>query len=135
MTLKLSREMVLDAPLPGHPKERTPLIFANQASGDLGYSLRREGEDMKHLVLSLLACLAVGNGDSHDGDSDAPRRGCDLYEQPAGRIVNRETSLPFTRNDDCLKGVGTLLCDARAHAKAIEDVSAVLQRVFRLARQ
>jgi dienelactone hydrolase len=69
------------------------------------------------------------------GDSDAPRRGCDLYEQPAGRIVNRETGLPFTRNDDCLKGVGTLLYDARAHAKAIEDVSALLQRVFRLAQQ
>jgi hypothetical protein len=69
------------------------------------------------------------------GDSDAPRRGCDLYEQPAGRIVNRETGLTFTRNDDCLKGVGTLLYDARAHAKIIEDVSAVLQRVFRLAQK
>ena len=48
------------------------------------------------------------------GDSDAPRRGCELYEHPAGRIVNRETGLPFTRNDDCLKGVGTLLT-TRAH--------------------
>jgi dienelactone hydrolase len=69
------------------------------------------------------------------GDSDAPRSGCDLYEQPAGRIMNRETSMPFTRNDDCLKGVGTLLYDARAQAKVIEDVSVVLQRVFKLARQ
>jgi dienelactone hydrolase len=69
------------------------------------------------------------------GDSDAPRRGCDLYEQPAGRIMNRETGLPFTRNDDCLTGVGTLLYDARAHAKVIEDVRAVLQRVFKLAQQ
>jgi hypothetical protein len=49
--------------------------------------------------------------------------------------VNRETGLPFTRNDDCLKGVGTLLYDAGAHAKAIEDVGAVLQSVFKLARQ
>lgn len=69
------------------------------------------------------------------GDSDAPRRGCDLYEEPAGRILNRETSRPFTRDDGCLHGVGTLLYDARAHAKLIEDVSAVLQQVFRLARQ
>ena len=66
------------------------------------------------------------------GDSDAPRRGCDLYEQPGGRIMNRETSLPFTRDDDCLKGVGTVLYDARAHAKLIEDVSGILQRVFKL---
>ena len=28
-------------------------------------ALKREGEDMKQLVLSLLACLAVGKGDSH----------------------------------------------------------------------
>jgi dienelactone hydrolase len=68
------------------------------------------------------------------GDSDTARRGCDLYEQPAGRIMNRETSLPFTREDDCLKGVGTLLYDAGAHAKLIEDVHAVLQRAFRLAQ-
>ena len=66
------------------------------------------------------------------GDSDATRRGCDLYEQPAGRIMNRETGLPFTRNDECLKGVGTLFYDARAHAKAIEDVKALLQQVFKL---
>jgi dienelactone hydrolase len=66
------------------------------------------------------------------GGSDAPRRGCDLYEQPGGRIMNRETSLPFTRDDDCLKGVGTVLYDARAHAKLIEDVRAVVQRVFKL---
>lgn len=49
--------------------------------------------------------------------------------------MNRETSLPFTRDDDCLKGVGTVLYDARAHAKLIEDVSAVLRRVFKLAQQ
>ena len=66
------------------------------------------------------------------GDSDATRRGCDLYEQPAGRIMNRETGLPFTRNDECLKGVGTLLYDARAHAKAVEDVKTLLRRVFKL---
>jgi len=66
------------------------------------------------------------------GDSSATRRECELYEQPAGRIMNRETGLPFTRNDDCLKGVGTLLYDARAHAKAVADVKALLQRVFKL---
>jgi len=66
------------------------------------------------------------------GGSDATRRGCDLYEQPAGRIMNRETGLPFTRNDDCLKGIGTLLYDTRAHAKAVEDVKALVQRVFKL---
>lgn len=69
------------------------------------------------------------------GDSDAPRPGCDLFEQPAGRIMNRGTGMPFTRNDECLKGVGTLLYDARAHAKAIEDVTGVLQSVFKLDRR
>ena len=60
------------------------------------------------------------------------RRGCDLYEQSVGRVVNRETGLPLTRNDECLKGGGPPGYDARAHAKAVEDVKALLQRVFRL---
>jgi dienelactone hydrolase len=66
------------------------------------------------------------------GDSQAKRGSCELYEQPAGRIMNRQTGLPFTRNDDCLKGVGTLGYDARAHAKVIADVTGLLQRVFKL---
>ena len=61
------------------------------------------------------------------------RRGCDLYEQSVGRVVNRETGLPLTRNDECLKGGGPPAgYDARAHAKAVEDVKALLQRVFKL---
>ena len=60
------------------------------------------------------------------------RRGCDLYEQSVGRVLNRETGLPLTRNDECLKGGGPPGYDARAHAKAVEDVKALLQRVFKL---
>lgn len=66
------------------------------------------------------------------GESKTPRGACDLYEEPAGRIVNRATGQPFTRNDECLKGVGTLGYDAAAHAKSIGDVKALLQSVFRL---
>ena len=66
------------------------------------------------------------------GDSQARRGSCELYEQPAGRIMNRQTGLPFTRNDECLKGVGTLGYDARAHAKVIADVTGLLQRLFKL---
>ena len=60
------------------------------------------------------------------------RRGCDLYEQSVGRVLNRETGVPLTRNDECLKGGGPPGYDARAHAKAVEDVKALLQRVFKL---
>ena len=60
------------------------------------------------------------------------RRGCDLYEQSVGHVLNRETGLPVTRNDECLKGGGPPGYDARAHAKAVEDVKALLQRVFKL---
>jgi dienelactone hydrolase len=66
------------------------------------------------------------------GDSLGKRGSCELYEQPAGRIMNRQTGLPFTRNDECLKGVGTLGYDARAHATVIADVTGLLQRVFKL---
>ena len=60
------------------------------------------------------------------------RRECDLYEQSVGRILNRETGLPLTRSDDCLKGGGPGGYDARAHAKAVEDVKALLHRVSKL---
>jgi dienelactone hydrolase len=60
------------------------------------------------------------------------RRGCDLYEQSVGRVLNRETGLPVTQNDECLKGGGPPGYDARAHAKAVEDVKTLLQRVFKL---
>ena len=38
----------------------------------------------------------------------------------------------LTGNDDCLKGGGPPAYDARAHAKAVEDVKVLLQRVFKL---
>lgn len=60
------------------------------------------------------------------------RRGCDWYEQSVGRLLNRETGLPVTRNDDCLKGGGPPGYDARAHARAMQDVTAVLQQAFQL---
>jgi dienelactone hydrolase len=60
------------------------------------------------------------------------RRGCDLFEQSLGRVLNRETGLPLTRNDECLKGGGPPGYDPRAHVKAVEDVKALLQRVFKL---
>jgi dienelactone hydrolase len=60
------------------------------------------------------------------------RRGCDLYEQSVGRVVNRETGQPLTRNDECLKGAGPTGYDAGAHRKAIDDVSTLLRQVFRL---
>ncbi len=66
------------------------------------------------------------------GKSQAKRGGCTLYEQSVGRIMNRDTGLPFTRNDECLKGVGTLAYDGGAHARAIQDVTAVLQQALTL---
>ena len=60
------------------------------------------------------------------------RRGCDVYEQSVGRILNRETGQPVTRNDECLKGAGPGGYDVRAHAKAIADVRDLLQRIFKL---
>ena len=60
------------------------------------------------------------------------RRECDLYEQPVGRVLNRETGLPLTGNDECLKGGGPPAYDARAHLKAVEDVKVLLQRAFKL---
>lgn len=60
------------------------------------------------------------------------RRGWHLYEQSVGRVLNRETGVRRTRNDECLKGGGPPGYDARAHAKAVEDVKALLQRVFKL---
>ena len=55
---------------------------------------------------------------------------CALYEQPAGRIVNRDTGLPFTRADRCLKGRRTVGYDAAASARAAAAVKAILQRSF-----
>ncbi len=36
------------------------------------------------------------------------------------------------RDDACLKGAGPTGYDARAHAKAIADINALLQRLFKL---
>jgi dienelactone hydrolase len=57
---------------------------------------------------------------------------CALDESPVGRIVNRDTGLPFTRDDQCLKGRRTVGFDAGALAQATVAVKAILQRVFRL---
>ena len=73
--------------------------------------------------------LLHGSGGANTRDDRWSR---DLYEQSVGRVLNRETGLPLTRNDECLKGGGPPGYDARAHAKAVEDVKALLQRVFKL---
>jgi dienelactone hydrolase len=57
---------------------------------------------------------------------------CLLNEDPVGRIVNRDTGLPLTASDACIGRGATLGYDARAHTKAIEDVKALLLRVFKL---
>jgi hypothetical protein len=59
------------------------------------------------------------------GDSQAKRNSCEFYEQPAGRIMNRQTGLPFSRNDECLKGVGTLgvRCSRACHSHRRRDRS------------
>jgi dienelactone hydrolase len=57
---------------------------------------------------------------------------CLLQEEPVGRIVNRDTGRPLTANDACIGRGATLGYDAHAHAKTIEDVKALLQRVFKL---
>ena len=59
-------------------------------------------------------------------------RACVLYENPAGRMVNRDTQRPFTWDDACVVRGATVAYDADAHAKAIKDVRAVLEQVFRL---
>jgi len=73
--------------------------------------------------------LLHGSGGAKTRDDRCPG---DLYEQSVGRVLNRETGLPLTRNDECLKGGGPPGYDARAHANAVEDVKALLQRVFKL---
>ncbi len=55
-----------------------------------------------------------------------------LDEHPVGRIVRRDTGLPLTRDDRCLKGRRTVGFDAGALAQATAAVKAILQRVFDL---
>jgi dienelactone hydrolase len=57
---------------------------------------------------------------------------CVLYENPAGRMINRDTQRPFTWADACIKRGGTVAYDADVHAEAIKDVRDVLEQVFGL---
>jgi dienelactone hydrolase len=57
---------------------------------------------------------------------------CLLHEDPVGRIVNRDTGRPLTADDACIGRGATVGYDARAHAKAIADVKAVLRKAFGL---
>ena len=59
-----------------------------------------------------------------------PARGCDLFEQPAGRIVNRETGAPFARSDSCLKRPRFTAYHAEAHAEAERYVRETLQKAL-----
>jgi dienelactone hydrolase len=59
---------------------------------------------------------------------------CDVYEEPAGRFLNRETGRPFSPSDACAKGSRITGYDARAHANALQMVKQTLRQVFRLAR-
>jgi dienelactone hydrolase len=58
---------------------------------------------------------------------------CDLYEEPAGRILNRATGAPFTRDDDCTKRPRYTTYDADAQAKVSADVKQVLEAVLGVA--
>ena len=64
------------------------------------------------------------------GPAAEPPRGCDIYESSIGRLVNRDTGLTPSPKDACLAQTRTVAYDKAAHAKAIEDVTKVLQRVF-----
>lgn len=57
---------------------------------------------------------------------------CSLDENPAGRLVNRDTGLPFTMEDSCVRRGATAGHDPAAHAQATAAVKAVLQQVFGL---
>lgn len=61
------------------------------------------------------------------------RSRCLLDESPVGHLVNRDTGLPLTSDDGCVgRGTPTVGYDAGAHAKAIADVRAVLEKAFGL---
>jgi dienelactone hydrolase len=57
-------------------------------------------------------------------------RACALYEDNRGRILNRETDEPFGWDDRCVQRGGSMGYDPGSHAKVIDDVKAVLKRVF-----
>lgn len=57
---------------------------------------------------------------------------CLLDEKPMGRLVNRDTGLPFTLNDSCVRRGATAGYDPAAHAQSIKAVKSLLQQVFGL---
>ena len=57
---------------------------------------------------------------------------CSRYEDPVGRVVNRDNNLPPSRNDECLKRPATVGYDADATARATDAVKAILREVLRL---
>ena len=59
-------------------------------------------------------------------------RPCDLCEEPTGRLMNRATAAPFTRNDDCTKRPRYTAYDGNAQIKAAEDVKQFLRAVLHL---
>jgi len=97
--------------------------------------LRRAGADVE-----LTEYVGVQHG--FDNPAGAPltrvREGspglapCSRYENPVGRIVNRDNDLPRSRDDECLKRPATLGYDADATARATDAVKGILREVFRL---
>ena len=59
---------------------------------------------------------------------------CELYEEPAGRFLNRDTGRPLARGDACAKGGRLTGYDASAHAKVLDSVRQLLRQTLGAAR-
>lgn len=64
--------------------------------------------------------------------SSQTARGCVLEENPIGRIINAQSTQPFTYADPCVERGPMVGYHAQAHAEAIKDVRAFLTATFKL---
>ena len=59
---------------------------------------------------------------------------CHWVEETPGKLVNRETRQPLSRDDPCILLGATVGYHEEAHRQAQADVRAFLTAVFRLSR-